>query len=38
MNDFAVNFQTSIRDTTSSMRPSSSGGIGLRPPSAGYRA
>jgi hypothetical protein len=33
MNDFAINFQTSIKDA--SMRPSSSGGI--RPSSSGYR-
>lgn len=38
MNDFAMNFQTSIRDATGSFRPSSSGTNGLRPSSSGYRA
>ncbi|CDW78000.1 UNKNOWN [Stylonychia lemnae] len=37
MNDFAVNFQTSLRDTSTSFRPSSSS-YSMRPSSQGYRA
>ena len=37
MNDFAVNFQTTLKDTGASFRPSSSA-YSMRPSSSGYRA
>ena len=38
MNDFAVNFQTSLRDSSATNRPpTSESGAGLRPTSAAYK-